>query len=95
MEKHLTNEEAIMKSSERQTERGEGPKYFICIEGKEFPWPKDTITTEEIINLGSWDASQGVIEIDDDNNERTLQPGEVIQIKPGHGYSKKIKWKRG
>ena len=39
--------------------------------------------------------SQGVIEVDKDNNERTLAPGEVIQIKPGLGFGKKHRWKRG
>lgn len=76
-------------------EKSKGPKYLIDIEGKMFEWDKDTITTEEIIELGGWQASQGVIEIDKDNVERTLTPGEVIEIKPGHGFSKKVRWKRG
>lgn len=74
---------------------GEGPKYFLDIEGKDFPWDQDTITTEQIAELGGWGASQGVTEIDRDNNERALAPGEVIEIKPGHGFGKKHKWKRG
>lgn len=74
---------------------GKGPKYQINIEDTLYPWDRDTITTEEIIQLGGWQASQGVIEIDKDNNERTLKPGEVIDLKPGQGFSKKIKWKRG
>ena len=73
----------------------QGPKYFLNIEGTEVPWDRDTITTEEIAQLGGWDVSQGVIEVDRDNNERTLQPGEVVEVKPGHGFGKKHKWKRG
>lgn len=72
-----------------------GPKYQIDVEGKLYPWDKDTITTEEIADLGGWAVSQGVIEIDKDNNERTLAPGETVELKPGHGFSKKVKWKRG
>jgi len=73
-----------------------GAKYYINIEGDLKPWEKDTITTEEIISLGSWEPNQGAIEINlKDNTERTLNPGEIITIKPGHGYSKKIKYKRG
>jgi len=75
--------------------KGEGPKYILNIELKEVPWDKDTITTEQIAQLGGWDISQGVIEVDKDNNERTLKPGEVIQLKPGMGFGKKHKWKRG
>ena len=70
-------------------------KYTLMIEGEEFPWHQDTITTEQIATLGGWDMSQGVIEVDKDNNERTLTPNEVIEIKPGQGFGKKHIWKRG
>ena len=72
-----------------------GPKYFVNIEGTQHPWDRDTITTEEIADLGRWDPAIGVIEIDRDNNERTLQPGEVVELKPGHGFAKKIRFRRG
>lgn len=75
--------------------KGQGPKFTIDIEGNLKPWDKDTITTEEIINLGGWDPSQGAILIDKDNNERNLQPGEIVELKPGMGFSKKIRFKRG
>ena len=70
-------------------------KYLLDIEGNPKPWDRDTITTEEIIALGGWDVSQGAIIIDKDNNERTLQPGEVVEVKPGQGFSKKVRFKRG
>ena len=76
-------------------DKSKGPKYILDIEGKEHPWDRDTITTEEIIQLGGWDVSQGAIIIDKENNERTLQPGERIEIKPGMGFSKKVHFKRG
>jgi len=83
-------------SMAKEKDKGHGPKYFINIEGKEIPWDKDTITTEETIALGGWDPSLGAFEINlKDNTERTLKPGEVITIKPGHAYSKKVKFKRG
>ena len=71
------------------------PEYFVDIEGVLKPWHKDTITTEEVIALGGWDPSQGAIMIDKDNNEQTLKPGEVIELKPGMGFSKKVHFKRG
>ena len=74
---------------------GGGPKYFVNVEGVEHPWPRDTITMEEIAGLGGWDPAQGVIQIDKDSNERNLRPGEVVQLVPGHGFSKKVRWKRG
>jgi hypothetical protein len=74
---------------------GHGPKYTLDIEGTLKPWNKDTITTEEVMTLGGWDVSLGAVVIDADNNERNLQPGEIIEIKPGMGFSKKIRFKRG
>lgn len=81
---------------EKEEKKGSGPKYFLDIEGREIPWDEETITTEQIISLGGWDSSNGAIEINlKENTERTLQPGEIIQIRPGFGFSKKVKYKRG
>jgi hypothetical protein len=75
--------------------KGQGPKFTLDIEGVLKPWDKDTITTEEIAALGGWDVSLGVLLIDKDNNERTLRPGEVVELKPGMGFSKKVRFRRG
>lgn len=75
--------------------RADGPEFFVSIEGKEYSWPKDTITTEEIAQTGGWPVTDGVKEIDADNTEHDLSPGQVIHLKPGHGFAKKIRWKRG
>ncbi len=72
-----------------------GKTYLVNTEGTIHQWDAPTITTEQIIELGGWEPSQGVIEIDKHNVERTLQPGEVIELKPGHGFAKKVKFKRG
>ena len=76
--------------------KGAGPKFILDIEGKLISWDKNTITTEEVIELGGWDPSQGAILIDlKENTETTLQPGQIIELKPGMGFSKKVKFKRG
>ena len=76
--------------------KGKGPKYLLDIEGKLYEWDSDTITTEQIIELGGWDPSQGAILIDlKENTETTLQPGQIIELKPGMGFSKKVIFKRG
>jgi hypothetical protein len=79
----------------KREEKGQGSKYSLDIEGRQVPWDSDTITTEQIIQLGGWDTSQGAIVIDKENVERTLTPGEVVELKPGMGFSKKIRFKRG
>ena len=73
-----------------------GPHYFVNVEGDAHPWPDPTITTEQISVLGQWDPDLGVMEVDLKTNEsRTLQPGEVVELKPGKGFAKKIEWRRG
>lgn len=80
---------------ETAKEKGQGPKFTLDVEGSLKPWDQPTITTEQIMALGGWDVAQGAILIDADNNERTLQPGEVVDLKPGMGFSKKVRFKRG
>lgn len=74
---------------------GHGPKYLLDIEGKDYPWHSNMITPEDIITLAGWPTGTQVVEVDEDQREVTLQPGQSIQVKPGHGFSKKLKFKRG
>jgi Multiubiquitin len=70
-------------------------KNTLVIEGKEHPWDRDTIAAWQIAKLGAWDIAQGVIEVDNDNNERTLGADEIVELKPGHIFGKRHRWKRG
>ncbi len=79
-----------------QPAAAKGPKFLINIEGVEHPWDKDTITVPEIRELGGFPATDPVIEVDlKDNTERTLAEDEVVEIKPGRGFGKKVKFQRG
>lgn len=72
------------------------PTYTINVEGVDHDWPSPTITTADIRVLGGFAATDPVIEVDlKDNSERTLTGDEVVEIKPGIGFGKKIKFKRG
>lgn len=74
----------------------QGPKFTLDIEGELTPWDNDTITTEEVAALGEWEISLGVVLVDlKDGTERNLEPGEVVDVKPGMGFSKKIRFQRG
>ena len=73
-----------------------GPKYLIDIEGADYRWDRDTITVPQIRELGSIPEDQQIQEINlDDNTERTLDEDEVVTLKPGHGFAKKIRFQRG
>jgi hypothetical protein len=73
-----------------------GPKYFLNIEGAEYPWDSDQITVPEIRSLVGWESGQQVSEIDlETNDEHVLAEDAIITLKPGHGFAKKIKFQRG
>lgn len=82
-------------TEEEKKEKEHGPKFQLDIEGTLKPWDEDTITTEQIITLGGWDPAQGAIMIDKDNVEHTLSLGQIVELKPGMGFSKKVHFKRG
>ncbi len=70
-------------------------KFVLYIEGEPYEWDDDKISSEQIAHLGGWDPAAGVIEIDENNVERTLKPEEVVYLKPGLEFGKKLRWKRG
>ncbi len=73
-----------------------GQLFLLYIEEKEFRWPKPTIITEQIAELGGWDPSEGVQQIDLATNEaRTLEPGAIVDLKEIKTFAKKIGWRRG
>ena len=74
---------------------GQGPKFHIDIEGTVYDWDDDTITVPQIRELGNLPTDLPVLEIDKDNNQRTLVEGEVVELKPGMGFSKKVTYQRG
>ncbi len=86
-----------LKEKEVKASKSEekGPKYFVDIEGKKYPWDNETITVQQIRELGNLPTNLPVIEIDPENNERTLPENEIITLKPGHRYGKKVRYKRG
>jgi hypothetical protein len=79
----------------RDAEGADGKRYSVEIEDREYPWPKSTITVPEIRTLGGLPSDTPVIEVDPDNNERTLAEDEIVTLKPGHRFGKKVRYKRG
>lgn len=70
-------------------------EFKLDIEGKIVPWHEQTIAAEQIAELGGWNISEGVILIDADQNERQLQPGEVVNLATGVCFSRKVRFRRG
>ena len=72
------------------------PKYRVDIEGQIYDWERDTITVPELRELAGYSSDQQMIEVDlKDNSERVLEESEVIELKPGKGFAKKVAFKRG
>jgi hypothetical protein len=79
-----------------QDEATHGPKYDINIEGTIYPWDKPTITVPELRKLAGIPADQQMMEVDlKTNEERTLSEDAVIELQPGMGYAKKVRYQRG
>lgn len=75
---------------------GQGPKFTINVDDRDYPWDRDTITVPEIRSLAGIPEGTDVLEIDlKTNDERTVAEGEVVTLKPGQGFGKQIKFKRG
>ena len=73
-----------------------GPKYEVNLDGDIREWDKSTIRVPEIRDLAGWGDDQPVVIVDlKTNEERDLREDEVVDLKPGQGFSKKIKFKRG
>jgi hypothetical protein len=89
----VSNEEVAVTV---HTAQEPGPKYFVDLEGVEKSWHEATISVPQIRELAGWDDSQPVVEVNlDDNTEITLDESAVVTLKPGHGFAKKILFKRG
>ena len=85
--------ETRMSSNDNE---GQGPKYEVDIEGSIHEWDRGTITTAEIIALGGWSPDQGVVEVNLKTQEEVnLAADAVVELKPGHGFSRKLRFRRG
>jgi hypothetical protein len=86
-----------MAASETAANPGLGKeKYEVNIEGNVHKWDEPTITVPQLRELAGWESTQQVIEVDvKDNTERTLTEDEIVELKPGKGFGKKVLFKRG
>lgn len=77
------------------TAKDAGKQYFVNIEGTEYPWTSETITTADIRRIGNIPPDQAIVEEDAEGRERTLQENETITLKPGHRHGRAPRYKRG
>ena len=70
-------------------------KFYVNIEGVEYPWDKETITVVEIRSLGNIPSDQVVIQEAPDGSERTLGDNETVTLQPGHRHGRAARYRRG
>jgi hypothetical protein len=74
-------------------------KYAVLIEGKLYPWNTDSITVQEIRELGNLPPNCVVIEKDlQKSAQRSLDEGDVHQpprLQEGKEFTKKVNFRRG
>lgn len=77
-------------------ESPKGPKYFLDLEGTEYPWSEPTITVAQIREIAGWTSDQQVMLVNlTTNEEAVLAENTDIELKPGHGFGRKFKFRRG
>lgn len=75
---------------------GHRPKYEINIEGTLYPWSAASITVPQLRALANIPSDQQMLEINLATNvEHTLGEDAVIELMPGQGFAKKVKYQRG
>jgi hypothetical protein len=76
--------------------QGKGPKYYLDLEGTEYLWDAPTITVAQVRAIAGWTADQQVALVNlETNEESVLAEGAVVELKPGHGFGRKFKFRRG
>ncbi len=89
----MSTTQAVSADSEGDSH---GSRFEVNIEGTVHAWPVSTITVDQLRELGRLPEDQPVIEVDiDTNEERTLSEHEVVKLKPGQGFGRKVQFKRG
>ena len=79
----------------KEKQENAGKYYYANIEGKEYPWDRETITVSDIRILGKLPAGLAVVEETPGGKERTLSDHEIVVLKPEHRYGRAPKFKRG
>lgn len=75
---------------------GRGPTFRVNTEGVEHLWSEPTILPAQIRQLAGWSDEQPIVAVDlQTNTETTLPENEPITLKPGVGFGRKIRFKRG
>jgi hypothetical protein len=81
---------------EERDHPGSGPKFHLNIEGVNHDWDQATIAVAQIRALGNLPSDTPVEEVDlTTNTQRTLREDEVVELRPGLGFAKKVKFQRG
>jgi hypothetical protein len=92
----IQHEEDLAMAAERvQAEQEVDQKFFINVEGTDYPWDRNTITVPEIRHLGNIPTDVAVLEESPEGTERTLPESEIVTLKPGHRHGRAAKYRRG
>lgn len=84
------------ESADKNGKNEHGPTYYLDFEGDVREWHEATVTLSQLRELAGWPADQQVVLVDLATNvETTVGEDEPIELKPGHGFARRFKFKRG
>lgn len=92
----MTQHEDTRDQTKPDSGKPQGPTYLLDLEGSEHEWSQPTITVPQIRQLAGWGPEQQVMMVDlRTQEETTLTDDAVVELKPGHGFGRKFKFRRG
>lgn len=91
-----TREDSNPATTDRDGHGTDRPTFLLDLEGVERAWHAPTITISQIRELAGWALDQPIVMVNLATNEETaLAENTTVELKPGHGFGRKFKFRRG
>jgi hypothetical protein len=95
VERYLGRSDMSTRTQEQQDRGRQGPFYAFFVDGEELRIDEPTITGGKIMDLAGIPREVGLILLVDDGTQRTVDPDEVFELKPGRRFKRAPRFKRG
>jgi hypothetical protein len=84
-----------MATAEQHREEHEHDRYFVEVDGLEVGFDHEPVTGSEIMDEAGVSREVGLVQILEDGTQKPVTPDELFELKPGHRFKKRPRFKRG
>ena len=81
--------------SEVESQRVKGKFYIVCVDDVDYRFDHSPVTAGEIMDKAGVPRSVGLLLINNDGTQRSVDEDEEFDLKPGRRFKKKPRFKRG